>query len=129
MKQRIAYIIKAQTDLSKYKKKGALPKLKYKVIQKLIVACMLVIMLSGCTNNENLNNNLSDLEGNKQPTTEENKELSGTLTVSTFYDGYIDIHANNFMDMHPNVDIQIIKSDEEEFETWEGYANRVAVEP
>lgn len=88
------------------------------MIREIAVVCIITIMLSGCSDNINTDSNLLE--------TEDYKELSGTLTVTTFFDGYIDIHAKNFMDMHPNVDIQIIRSDE--FETKVGYANRVAVE-
>lgn len=98
--------------------------MKYKVIQKLIVVCMVVIMLSGCSNNVKLDNNLPDLEGNKQPTTEENKELSGTLTVSTVFDGYIDIFADEFMDMHPNVEIIVDRQEDNRV----AYMYRIAID-
>lgn len=102
--------------------------MKNKTIQKIIIISMVIIILSGCAKDEKIDKNFPDAEENNLTMIEDNKELSGTLTVTTFYDGYIDIHAKNFMDMHPNVDIQIIRPDEDEFETWEGYANRVAVE-
>lgn len=73
---------------------------------------MLLIMLSGCSNNENIDNNPPNLEGNNIPIIEENKELSGTLTVSTVFDGYIDILAEKFMDMHPNVEIIVERQEE-----------------
>lgn len=89
---------------------------------------MLVVMLSGCSNDINTDNDLPVVEDNNLPVTEENNELSGTLTVTTFFDGYIDINARNFMDMHPNVNIQVIGSDESQFETLETYVSRIAVE-
>lgn len=81
---------------------------------------MVMVMLSGCSDSIKTDNNLSTSEGNNG--------LSGTLTVTTFFDGYIEIHARNFMDMYPNVDIQVIGLDEDQFETLEGYANRISVE-
>ncbi|WMM26136.1 hypothetical protein RBU61_05530 [Tissierella sp. MB52-C2] len=69
-------------------------------------------MLSGCSNNENLDNDFPGVEGSKQPITEENKELSGKLTVPTVFDGYVDIFAEEFMDMHPNVEIIVERPDD-----------------
>lgn len=54
-------------------------------------------MLSGCSNDMKIDNN--------RPVTEKNNKLSGKLTVSTVFDGYIDIFAEEFMDMHPDVEI------------------------
>lgn len=89
-----------------------------------MVVCMAVIMLSGCSNDVNIDNNLSTLEDNNLPVTEKNKELSGTLTVSTVFDGYIDILAEKFMDMHPNVEI-IVERQEDNKVT---YMYRIAID-
>ncbi|MBU5314533.1 extracellular solute-binding protein [Tissierella carlieri] len=99
-------------------------KLKYKIIEKIIVIFMVAIMLSGCSNNENLDNILPALEGNNLPTTEDNKELSGKLTVSTVFDGYIDIFAEEFMDMHPNVEIIVERPDDNKV----SYMYRIAID-
>jgi multiple sugar transport system substrate-binding protein len=72
---------------------------------------MAVIMLSGCSNNENLDNNFP-VGDDRLPITEDNKELSGTLTVSTVFDGYIDTLAEKFMDMHPNVEIIVERQED-----------------
>lgn len=81
---------------------------------------MLVVILSACSNN----NNLSDIEDNNLSVTEENKELSGKLTVSTVFDGYIDIFAEEFMDMHPNVEIIVERPDDNKV----SYMYRIAID-
>ncbi len=101
-----------------------------------LILFIIVFLLTSCYSSQN---DLYDDLMNDIPSTEKDennitaiknteKELSGTLTVTTFFDGYINIHAKNFMHTHPNVDIQIIRSDENEFETLEAYASRMAVE-
>ncbi len=57
-----------------------------------------------------------------------NGELSGTLRVTTYFGGYISILADEFMDLHPNVKIEIVASPADEYETLADYANRIAVE-
>ena len=89
-----------------------------------MVVCMAVIMLSGCSNNVKTDNNLLVVKDNNLPVTEENKELIGTLTVSTVFDGYIDILAEKFMDMHPNVEI-IVERQEDNKAT---YMYRIAID-
>jgi multiple sugar transport system substrate-binding protein len=71
---------------------------------KVLVVCMVIVILSGCSGNKNTDSDF--------PVTIDNKELSGTLTVSTVFDGYIDILAEKFMDMHPNVEIIVERQED-----------------
>ncbi len=85
---------------------------------------MAMIMLSGCSGDINTDGDIPVIEENDLPVTEKNKELSGTLTVSTVFDGYIDILAEKFMDMHPNVEI-IVERQEDNKAT---YMYRIAID-
>lgn len=77
---------------------------------------MVVIILSGCSNDVKIDNN--------HPVIKSNNELSGKLTVTTVFDGYIDIFAEEFMDMHPNVEIVVERPDENKA----AYMYRVAID-
>lgn len=90
--------------------------MKYKIIRKIVVACVVVIMLSGCSDDINTDNDL--------PITGENKELSGTLTVSTVFDTYINTFAEEFMDMHPNVEIIVERQEDNRV----SYMYRIAID-
>ncbi len=81
-------------------------------------------MLSGCSNDIKTDNNLSTLEDNNLPVIKDNNELSGTLTVSTVFDGYIDILAEKFMDMHPNVEIIVERQEDNKAQ----YMYRIAID-
>lgn len=94
-----------------------------KPVKMISIILMIGIVLTGCTLPKDEKNII-----NKTMTGENKEELNGTLTVTTFFDGYIDVHAENFMRIHPNVDIQVIRSDENQFETLEGYSNRISTE-
>ena len=85
---------------------------------------MIVIILSGCSHDENLDNKLPDLKDKQTSVIEGNKELSGTLTISTVFDGYIDIFAEEFMDIHPGVEI-IVERPEDNHIT---YMYRMAID-
>jgi multiple sugar transport system substrate-binding protein len=86
--------------------------------KKSIVAILLVsvFIFSGCSNAE---------ESSKA------ESFSGTLTVSTHYDGVIMNHAQNFMALHPNVKIEMVEPPdmgEWESESLEQYGMRTAIE-
>lgn len=93
-------------------KKGAVTKLKYKRIKSILAVCVIVIILSGCSRNGNLDDKLPDLGDQQTSTREGNKALNGTLTISTVFDGYIDIFAEEFMEMHPDVEIIVERPDD-----------------
>lgn len=93
--------------------------MNYKRIRNVLLIFAIILFLNACATSEE--DNTPSMNGNGEA-------LSGTLTVTTYFDGYIDIHARNFMDMHPNVDIEIVRLDENQFETLETYANRISVE-
>lgn len=61
---------------------------------------------------------------------DEEKELRGTLTVSTYWDGYMTKRAEEFMELYPNVKIEVKGSENNQnaSETLEMYGNRIAVE-
>lgn len=80
---------------------------------------MLTVILSACSNN-----NLPGTEDNNLSVTVGNEELSGKLTVSTVFDGYIDIFAEEFMDMHPNVEIIVERPDDNKV----SYMYRMAID-
>lgn len=71
-------------------------------LKKSIIFILLigVLVFSGCSNQE------SD-EHKKTVKSSKVELLSGTLTVSTYYDGVIMSHAQNFMELHPNVKIEM----------------------
>lgn len=92
--------------------------MNYKNVCKVIFIFTLILILNAC----------SSPEEDKVPSVNSPKEeLSGTLTVTTFFDGYIDIHAKNFMNMHPGVDILVIRN-ENNVVTLEEYATRISTE-
>ena len=95
------------------------------MIRSIVIICMIMAtILSGCSNNIEIDNNLPDIEKNNFSATRDNKELSGKLTVSTVFDGYIDIFAEEFMDMHPNVEIVVERPEEDKI----SYMYRVAMD-
>jgi multiple sugar transport system substrate-binding protein len=77
---------------------------------------MAIVMLSGCSDNINTDSDL--------PVIKENNELSGKLTVSTVFDGYIDTFAEEFMDMHPNVEIIVERPEDNPI----SYMYRIAID-
>ncbi|WDV45615.1 extracellular solute-binding protein [Clostridiaceae bacterium M8S5] len=109
----------------------------YKTIN-IIIIFVIILSLCGCSlSQESVYDELSkEIKSNKKSndnitlTGELNKEknLSGTLTITTLLDDYINIHAKNFMKLHPDVKIIFKTSDENQFETLEMYSNRVSVE-
>jgi ABC-type glycerol-3-phosphate transport system substrate-binding protein len=78
--------------------------MKYRVIRIIIVVCLAAMMLSGCSEDTKIDTDTQAME--------DNRELSGTLTISTVFDGYIDIFAEEFMDMHPKVKIIVERPDD-----------------
>lgn len=86
------------------------------MIWKILVGFMLIVILSGCSSNIDTNSDF--------PETRDNKELSGTLTVSTVFDTYIDTFAEEFMDMHPNVEIIVERQEDDRV----SYMYRIAID-
>lgn len=70
----------------------------------MIIVCVMIVILAGCSKDTGTNNSY--------PLVRDNEELSGSLRVSTVFDGYIDIFAEEFMDIHPNVEIRIERPDD-----------------
>ncbi|QOR34923.1 extracellular solute-binding protein [Clostridium sp. 'deep sea'] len=93
------------------------------------VGLILIMLLSACQKEQidladsQLNLNLNN-----------NEELSGELTINTYFDGYMLQRALAFMELHPNVKIRIPGFDnienltEENYETLEMYAKRISTE-
>lgn len=95
-------------------------------LRKSIVSVLLAGMLffSGCSSEES---------GEYKTTRKGSKDepLSGTLTVSTHYDSAIMNHAQDFMDLHPHVKIEMAAPPgmgEWESESLEQYGMRTAIE-
>ena len=65
---------------------------------------MMITFLLGCSKDTGTDNRHSLVENNE--------ELSGRLRVSTVFDGYIDIFAEEFMGIHPNVEIIVERPDD-----------------
>lgn len=94
-------------------------------LKKSIVSILLVslFIFSGCSNQD----------ADEYKKTEDNNKVdlfSGTLTVSTYYDAVIMKHAQEFMELHPNVKIEMESPDmgEWESENLEQYGVRTAIE-
>lgn len=71
-------------------------------LKKSIVSILLVsvFIFSGCSNKESNEYKIAEESRKVEP-------LSGTLTVSTYYDAVIMNHAQDFMALHPNVKIEM----------------------
>lgn len=70
----------------------------------------------------------SESTGEPEPMTTKVENLSGKLTISTYFDEYMQRRAEAFMALYPDVEIELIWPADAEEETLEMYGRRIAVE-
>ena len=100
-----------------------------------ITLAILCIFLNGCSDSDSdaYNQKMGEIQSQRGEESVNPANPSGKLTVSTYFDGYMMERAKAFMEVHPEVEIQVIwpesvQGDEDEFETLEMYGSRIAVE-
>lgn len=109
-------------------------------MNKKIISALLAVMLllGGCarSDSDKYDQTIDSIQSKNQMSDNfsysqnKSKTLSGTLTISTYFDGSIGKYAQKFMKLYPNVKIQahLPESGANEFETLEKYGTRIAIE-
>lgn len=98
-----------------------------------IALAVFCIFLAGCSNgnSEIYNQKMMDMHREQKDKDASPVEPRGSLTVSTYFDGYMTERAKSFMEIYPDVDIQVVSPQSvsgAEEETLEMYGKRIAVE-
>lgn len=117
--------------------------MNFKMKKIVLVYLLVVTLLVGCNSDSDTYNQISSqiTERNSSSISQhqsineseplppqEDKELTGHLTIKSYWDKTMDTYIQDFMTLHPSVTIEIIQPGQEEFISFDDFQKQTVVE-